>query len=68
MRALVDRELRLRVWERGGGGELLEQALPVLARGTESPYAVAARIVAAVVPPETRPNVEAVGPLGHDTP
>src|SRR5690606_16894819 len=52
VRALVDRELRRRVWERGEGGEIVREALPLLATGAESPYAVAARIVAAALPAE----------------
>jgi LAO/AO transport system kinase len=47
VRGLVERELRRRVWEEGGGSELLRQALPDLASGAESPYSVATRITAA---------------------
>lgn len=49
VRRLVDRELRRRVWEAGEGDEMLDRATAELAAG-ESPYAIAARIVAAVLP------------------
>ena len=52
VRGLVERELRRRVWERGEGWELLQQALPALCEGTDSPYELAARIVGTVLPPD----------------
>lgn len=45
VRAVVERELRRRVWEAGVGERVLEEALESLVRGEESPYSVAARIV-----------------------
>lgn len=50
VRRLVDRELRRRVWEVGEGEGMLSGAAAELAAG-ESPYAVAARIVGAILPP-----------------
>ena len=47
VRGVVDRELRRAVWERGRGEAMLEEALPALESGDESPYSVAARIVRA---------------------
>lgn len=51
VRALVEREVRRRVWDGGEGERLLLQARPALAAGTASPYAVAAAIVAAALAP-----------------
>lgn len=45
VKGVVDRELRRLAWRAGAGAELLEQALPALENGSESPYDVAARIV-----------------------
>lgn len=47
VRGVVDRELRRTVWERAGGEAMLEEAIPALEAGEESPYSVAARIVRA---------------------
>ncbi|HEV2131820.1 MAG TPA: methylmalonyl Co-A mutase-associated GTPase MeaB [Longimicrobiaceae bacterium] len=49
VRAVVDRQLKLLAWREGAGEEILEEALPDLESGDESPYSVAARIVQAVV-------------------
>lgn len=45
VRAVVERDLRRMAWEAGRGEEILEDALPALESGDESPYTVAARIV-----------------------
>ncbi|CAN5696327.1 methylmalonyl Co-A mutase-associated GTPase MeaB [soil metagenome] len=45
VRAVVDRRLRTLAWLAGPGEQILEDALPALESGDESPYAVAARIV-----------------------
>lgn len=45
VREVVDRQLREMVWREQGGEALLEEALPALRNGEESPYDVAARIV-----------------------
>lgn len=47
VRAVVERQLQQLAWSAGGGEALLEQALPALESGEESPYSVAARIVRA---------------------
>lgn len=44
-RAVVDRRLRTLAWVDGRGAEILEESLPALESGAESPYTVAARIV-----------------------
>jgi LAO/AO transport system kinase len=72
VRGLVERELRRQVWDRRGGWDLLQQALPDLAAGGESPYTLASRIVSAVVPawgnaaevPEVSPHDRASGKTG----
>ena len=48
VRAVVDRELKKLAWVGGRGEEMLENALPALESGAESPYTVAARIVRAM--------------------
>ena len=48
VRGVVDRELRRLAWDVGKGEEILTSALADLEAGADSPYAVAARIVAAV--------------------
>jgi LAO/AO transport system kinase len=48
-RAAVDRELRLLAWRRGPGEAMLREALPQLESGSQSPYSVAASIVAATL-------------------
>lgn len=45
VREVVERELKKLVWKERGGEELLDEALPALREGTESPYDIAARIV-----------------------
>ena len=45
VRAVVERRLQRLAWTRGPGERILEDALPALAQGAESPYAVADRIV-----------------------
>lgn len=45
VRAVVDRRLRTLAWTGGRGETILQQALPALAAGSESPYTVAAQIV-----------------------
>lgn len=55
VRRLVDREMRRRIWEAGPGGEMLDAGEADLVRGT-SPYAMAARIVEAVIPASARPE------------
>lgn len=50
-RAAVERELKRLVWERGRGLEILEDALPRLEAGEESPYSIGARIVREVCAP-----------------
>lgn len=47
-RAVVDRQLRRKTWQSGPGEDILQNALPALETGDESPYSVAARIVNAV--------------------
>ncbi len=47
VRAVVERRLQQLAWSAGGGEAQLEQALPALESGDESPYSVAARIVRA---------------------
>jgi LAO/AO transport system kinase len=47
-RAAVERELAHLAWKRGPGELMLRAALPALEAGDESPYSVAARIVAEV--------------------
>jgi len=47
-RAAVERELKDLVWRRGSGQQILEDALPALESGAESPYSVSARIVRAL--------------------
>ena len=44
VRALVEREVRRRLWEDGRGEEVLNSSLPALVEGMVSPYEVAARI------------------------
>ncbi len=51
-RAAVERELKRLAWQRGSGRELLEQALPLLESGEESPYSLGARIVERICAPE----------------
>jgi hypothetical protein len=48
VRAVVQRQLLGLAWGHGPGEEILEEALPALESGDESPYAVAARIVRAM--------------------
>ncbi|HEX7240094.1 MAG TPA: hypothetical protein VF263_07505, partial [Longimicrobiaceae bacterium] len=48
VRAVVDREMKRRAWVDGRGEEMLEESLPALESGEESPYTVAARIVRAI--------------------
>jgi LAO/AO transport system kinase len=48
VRAVVERDLRRMAWRSGPGEEILEEALPALESGEESPYTVAARIVRAL--------------------
>jgi len=48
VREVVDRRLRQIVWIENDGRKLLDEAMPALEQGTESPYQVAARIVRAV--------------------
>jgi LAO/AO transport system kinase len=48
VREQVERALRRTAWIDTGGVDLLQQALPALERGEESPYDVAARILQAV--------------------
>jgi LAO/AO transport system kinase len=48
VRAVVERQLRMLAWVDGRGEEMLEESLPALESGAESPYAVAARIVRAM--------------------
>jgi len=50
VREQVTRRLQRITWSDGVGTELLEQALPALEAGTESPYQVAARILRSVLP------------------
>ncbi|MDP9349628.1 MAG: methylmalonyl Co-A mutase-associated GTPase MeaB [Gemmatimonadota bacterium] len=45
VRAVVERRIRRLAWVDGGGEEILEESLPALESGAESPYTVAARIV-----------------------
>ncbi len=47
VRQAVDRQIRERTWQ--DGREILEDALPALASGAETPYQVAARIVRALL-------------------
>src|SRR5690606_26136011 len=49
-RAAVARELALLTWGYGAGGQMLNESMDALVAGDESPYSVAARIVATVVP------------------
>lgn len=48
VRAVVDRRLQRLAWVSGPGEGILEEALPALESGEESPYAVASRIVQAL--------------------
>jgi LAO/AO transport system kinase len=48
VRAVVDRAMKKRAWTDGRGEEILEESLPALETGAESPYTVAARIVRAM--------------------
>ncbi|MBV9773239.1 MAG: methylmalonyl Co-A mutase-associated GTPase MeaB [Gemmatimonadetes bacterium] len=48
VRAVVERQLKMLAWVDGRGEEMLEEALPALESGAESPYTVAARIVRAM--------------------
>ncbi|HEX2092624.1 MAG TPA: methylmalonyl Co-A mutase-associated GTPase MeaB [Longimicrobiaceae bacterium] len=48
VRAVVDREIKKLAWVDGRGEEILEESLPALESGMESPYTVAARIVRAI--------------------
>ena len=48
VRAVVERRLQRLAWVRGPGESILEESLPALESGEESPYAVAGRIVEAV--------------------
>lgn len=48
VRGVVDRELLRLAWARGPGQQILEESLPDLESGDESPYSVAARIVRAL--------------------
>jgi LAO/AO transport system kinase len=57
VRAVVDREMKRRAWIDGRGEVILEEALPALESGAESPYTVAARIVRAMGP-ETQRRTE----------
>jgi LAO/AO transport system kinase len=50
VREQVERALRRVAWVDGGGAGALEDALPGLERGDESPYDVAARILGALCP------------------
>jgi LAO/AO transport system kinase len=45
VRAVVERRLQRMAWAQGRGAEILEESLPGVERGDESPYAVAERIV-----------------------
>ena len=54
VRAVVERRLQRLVWESGRGDEILEAALPTLEAGSESPYAVAERIVGELGVPTRR--------------
>ena len=45
--AAVEHQVARLAWERGPGEEILEESLPSLESGDESPYSVAARIVRA---------------------
>ena len=47
VRAAVERELKRLVWQAGAGEALLQESLPRLQSGEESPYSVGARIVRA---------------------
>lgn len=49
VRSLVERELKRRVWEVGGGETMLREAMPALSDGSLSPYEMAARIVDSVL-------------------
>lgn len=49
VRALVEREVRRRVWEAGRGEGILAAAMPALVSGAASPYEVAKRIVHGVL-------------------
>ncbi|MDQ3557507.1 MAG: methylmalonyl Co-A mutase-associated GTPase MeaB [Gemmatimonadota bacterium] len=48
VRAVVDRRLQRLAWADGRGEAMLQEALPALLSGAESPYATAARIVRAL--------------------
>ncbi|MEN8374503.1 MAG: methylmalonyl Co-A mutase-associated GTPase MeaB [Gemmatimonadota bacterium] len=48
VRQTVDRKLRFMAWRDGQGERLLEESMPALVAGNETPSAVAARIAAAV--------------------
>jgi LAO/AO transport system kinase len=50
VRGVVQRQLLSLAWRSGPGERILEEALPALESGAESPYAVAARIVRAIEP------------------
>ncbi len=56
VRAVVTRDLIRLAWERGPGEEILEESLPALEAGDESPYSVAARIVRALEPKTSPEN------------
>lgn len=45
VRDAVQQRLLVRVWQEGKGGTILEEALPALVAGEQTPYEVAARIV-----------------------
>ena len=48
VRAVVSRDLLRLAWERGPGQDILEESLPALESGDDSPYSVAAQIVRAL--------------------
>jgi LAO/AO transport system kinase len=49
VREVVERQLKEMAWRERGGEALLEEALPALENGAETPYEVAARIVRGIV-------------------
>jgi LAO/AO transport system kinase len=49
VREVVERQLKEMVWREKGGEARLEEALPSLSSGSETPYEVAARIVRGIV-------------------
>ena len=48
VRAVVERQMRKLAWVDGQGEQILEESLPALESGAESPYTVSARIVRAI--------------------